>query len=684
MTTATLAAPSIVHFIVKQLNPTKHGISEADLAEAIQEVEIQTQIAGASFLKIHVIDAEPLWAITDSGLIAVNEDGLLNELQVEFPEGSKYFWRLAAVEGSTEISQANLILTFEDLVVARLREQWGHRTFPPGSTTRAQGVKALVAEANLKEHLNPPIRFVSPGQNRKEPVAEAKPTKTSTAKKNEETAANRERGIHAGAEFKIKGASPSPIQRALANEVMGIANELNAGPLATEALIEACIDENDFTNNPGGGGGSTGLLQLIPSTAAALGVDPLNVKQCVTAFLTNTKYHDVPGGAIGYAKAHPNASAAEVATALQGNAAGASVYAAFHSEAQEIVHAAGGVRTGGTTPTTSKESDVGQLSRGTQQNPDEDSWDCITRLAQEVTWFAFTDGRNTLFYFDGPDFIAQKPSLYVDVVDNHIIKEDKQGHPVSEYGAIIRPLSFTYDNTAFLYRTTHKVKGKIQRKSRISKPQTPSEVRMSMDCGITEFRAGDVFVFKNCGPISENGGRWIVSDATRECLKTPYTKFILVPPTEPLPEPKATATANPTSGAAVTPKEVPNGFPAPMSSQYRNPPAQGPTGTGTFQGVTVAKWTIPMLEYGKAHGWTGQITSGYRPGSAGEHSKTQYPGGAVDFGGPGPVTNSAGQNRAAFFAACNGFTGLPLIPAQFPPYAEYPEGDAGHSSGTGH
>ncbi len=49
-----------------------------------------------------------------------------------------------------------------------------------------------------------------------------------------------------------------------------------------------------------------------------------------------------------------------------------------------------------------------------------------------------------------------------------------------------------------------------------------------------------MFVFRNSGPISENGGRWIVSDATRQCLKYPYTQFILVPPAEPLPEPKAT------------------------------------------------------------------------------------------------------------------------------------------------
>lgn len=559
MAVATLGSTTIPHFLVKQLKPQKYGLAEAELAEAIQEVELETQILGASFIKVHIDDPE--FTIQTSGLIKVDEDGLLNELQVEFPEGSEYFWQLCAVEGSTEIAQANLVLTFEDLVVAKLRQQWGHVTAPPGLNTRAQFVKRLVAEANLKEHLNPAIKFVSPGQNRIEPVAEAKPAKTPAAKATQEAKEAKTRGIHAAGEFKIKGSTPSPIQRALANEVLGIADEQNAGQLATEALIEACIDENDFTNNPGGGGGSTGLLQPIPSTATALGIDPLDVKACVTAFLL--KGFSGNGGAISYARAHPNAPAYEIAQAVQGSGAGAASngaanYGLWHTEAQEIIQAYGGVRLGGTP--SSNESDVGQLSRGTPQNPDEDSWDCIQRLAQEVAWNAFTDGRNTLFYMDGPDFMAQKPVLYVDVANNHIVKEDPQGHAVSEYGALIRPLTYTYDNTAFLYRTTHKVKGKVQRKSRIAKPQTPSEVRMVMLCGITEYRAGQVVVFRNCGPISENGGRWTISDATRLCLKYPYTQFLLTPPVEPLPEPKASSTTpaieNPESAAGQAEKAL--------------------------------------------------------------------------------------------------------------------------------
>jgi hypothetical protein len=132
-------------------------------------------------------------------------------------------------------------------------------------------------------------------------------------------------------------------------------------------------------------------------------------------------------------------------------------------------------------------------------------------------------------------------------------------------------------------------------------------------------------------------------------------------------------------------KELPAGIPAPASEQYRDPPAQGLEGIGSFQGVEVARWIIPELEYAQKHGWTGKITSGYRPGpdpstttGVSEHAGKRYPHSAVDFGGPTEY-----ENREAFFRATKGYTGLPLIPAQFKNYEGHPS-DGGHASGTGH
>lgn len=72
-----------------------------------------------------------------------------------------------------------------------------------------------------------------------------------------------------------------------------------------------------------------------------------------------------------------------------------------------------------------------------------------------------------------------------------------------------------------------------------------------------------------------------------------------------------------------------------------------PTGVGSYEGIAVAKWIIPILEYAKKHGWKGRVTSGYRsraeqeriynsgvrpaavPGTS-NHEQSTFPGGAVD------------------------------------------------------
>lgn len=76
-------------------------------------------------------------------------------------------------------------------------------------------------------------------------------------------------------------------------------------------------------------------------------------------------------------------------------------------------------------------------------------------------------------------------------------------------------------------------------------------------------------------------------------------------------------------------------------------PTNLPSGVGTFDGKPVAKWIIPILQYARAHGWTGSVTSGYRsfaeqqriynsgvrpaavPGTS-NHEGSTFPAGAVD------------------------------------------------------
>jgi hypothetical protein len=109
--------------------------------------------------------------------------------------------------------------------------------------------------------------------------------------------------------------------------------------------------------------------------------------------------------------------------------------------------------------------------------------------------------------------------------------------------------------------------------------------------------------------------------------------------------------------------------------------AKGPKGVGTFNGIPMADWVIDSLNYGRKHGAYGNPTSGYRPGfdshtatGASEHQGTQYPHGAVDFGGYHDARALA--EKLSYVHATAGFKYPLLAPKGFV--------DDGHASGTGH
>jgi len=567
------SATTVAHFLAKHMVNEK---GREELAEAICEVEVRTQIKGASFIIVHLGD--PQWEIATSGIVDLNPEGLLPEIEVEFPEHSGWLWLLCACEVTNDLAQPNLRLTFEDKIVRELKNRWGSKRAAPGFNIRANFIKELVGEPPLFGEA--PIRFICPSATGAAAKLDAEITAIHLALKVGEEAfdaaqaaiqavstvltpegeaaakatANKTGGISAGAGVTVKGVKADSEQLATINEVMGIANGLKAGQLATEALIVACIVESEF--RPGAEGG--GLLQFEGATAKGLNVEAGNVGQQVDAVL-NDPGASGKGGMISLAKAHPTYPAWKIAQEEQASGAGASSegasnYGPWVKEAQAIITAYGGVKaTAGGSPTQSKQ---GEVARGTTTNPDENSWDCIERLAGAVNWFAFTNG-HTFYYMNGLELAQQKPSLYIDVPANTVYREDKQGHRVVETGVIQIPANATYDQTTLEYLQDHKVKGRTQRRSRTSKPQSPSEIRLNLICEPTAYRAGEVFFFINSGPLN---GRQIITDTTRLYIKDKFTQFLLEPPTAPIPENEEGTPAEHASVPSMTAPEGGGGY----------------------------------------------------------------------------------------------------------------------------
>lgn len=463
--------------------------------------ELRRTMEGASTLTVTVDDDDR--GLFDSGLLERDSETTLSGLR----------FRLVGVERQADRS---LSLEFEDREVALLRDKNRKRKASRGKVTRARFAKTLVDEI-------PSIGFIAPeGVDKRQSIAERKKTEPDL-----KTVNSYRGGIADNADLKVKGKKATPEQIELMEQVLAVAVELNAGPKATKALVEACIVESVFRNPKLGEGDldSIGILQIRASTAAGK-YDPGDPEASARQFLENGFYSIYSGGgaipagrrgAKDIARDKPNFSAGQVAQSTQGSKFPLA-YDIYGREADAIIKAYNGdfSQVDSSTRTYSK---AFEFSRGKPGGPSgEDTWDCLQRLASEVRWRCFM--REGVVYFASDTTLAKdKPSLVV-------AERGGEGEKVRKGLTLANSITFQLERLDERQQQRGKYRKRLKR---------VSECVVTCEAALWKADPGSVVLVEQMGPAN---GKWLVWEVTRG-LYDPTTVITLRRPQPALPEPAA-------------------------------------------------------------------------------------------------------------------------------------------------
>lgn len=503
----------------------KSAPSMVDFAGAITDIDIADTMKGSSTLSLPIFDEG--CALLDSGFFDADRDGKLDPIDLNYPAGSRYWWRLTQVAlDDVGGADAELTMVFMERPAVYMMQHKG-----PVKSSRAKRTRAEFL-AFLARHVKAGggIHFVSKDLHKKQKTRKSEKTET-------ERSVNKDGGIAKGAkivitdwqghDYKLK---PDEIKNA--EKVLDAAAEDTSAERPILALLEACIVEAPFFRNPKGGTGtSAGILQLLSSHGSL--AFRRNIKNVVHLFLT--KGFTGRGGAIDLAEKHKSWSPGQIAQAVQGSAFGER-YEQVREGAQKVLDAYGGVSITGGTRRKNYNFQV-----GSQDNPHEDFWVGSNRLADEVKWAFFLDG-NYLYFDPETTLIKQKPVAVI-----------RRGDP-----GVVSVGDATWDNR-----------------------QIATEVSITLICDPFEFRAGQVLQLEGFGPLSTGTtaklpGRWLISETSGSRF-SPSRVFTLVQPTKPAPEPAAQTISRKSQERGSEDVAPTGGWPLAKKGTF----LQGPGGSGT-------------------------------------------------------------------------------------------------------
>jgi hypothetical protein len=470
---------------------------KADLELAITSMKLSDTMQGSSTIEIGIIDPE--WELVDSGFFDANENGYLDPFDVNYPEHSRFWWRLKQVEIDRDGGGAMITLTWMERAAADLMALHGPLKMKRGKTTRAEFLWHLCSHVRKKLH-RMAVHLRSKELHTHQQVEADTPEDAAHLR---DSKRDKQKSIHPGERITFRNFDGhtytlKPAEKHNAEIVLDEAGKHTSSERAILALLEACIVEAPFFRNPHGGtGSSAGILQLTSSHGSL--ASRRNIRHVVKLFLT--KGFTGLGGAVHLAKKHPHWSTGQIAQGVQGSGH-PTRYDAVHKGAKLVLEAHGGAA-GGPTDRTVYYRKAYLFRVGSTQDPFETYWDAMNRLADEVNWAMFVDGQNV--YFDSEmTLIRQGLSGIVDRTDLAVIDFDS------------------------IWDARH----------------IATEATLDLICDPFEFRAGEVLKLRDFGMASSGStaklpGRWLISEIERDLLGSLSSQMTLRQPKKEKFEPRA-------------------------------------------------------------------------------------------------------------------------------------------------
>jgi murein DD-endopeptidase MepM/ murein hydrolase activator NlpD len=582
-----------VHVIATQIVNQKRAKGQpapkaSDLAAGITSVasDHTTGKSGAPTLMLTLQD--PSWQLLDSGFFQCDAHGNLLDVDLNYPEGSRFWWRINQVSPQYDHS---VQVTFVPRIVAEAMNLRGPIKVDRAKRTRAEFLKMLWG----KVHDAQGIEFYSRELDNKQPIGTVSTKTTRSSSKSPAKRAAKSKGVGANSGgLTSKGKALNATQIAAANLIMQVADQLSAPDVATRACVFAAIYESNLgvstAWNPTYGGLLAGNVGYFGKYGAASS-DAVAVAQ-ITAFMQGTNGYQ-KGGAIKLAASSGDVAyiASQVEAPYPFDAKGYSMQYEQEgwpldkgvAEADAIVQNGGG---GGTSGSNSKTITVKEPYYFTV-NAGEDYWTAMNRLAQEVNWELIVDG-NRVYYDTDTTLIRQKVAGVIDRDD-----------PTT--------LQWNYDW----------VNGHIA-----------TNFQIQIECDLFEFSAGEVLLVKNFGAASSGStaklpGRWLINEVQRNSGDL-FSTFSLVQPSAPLPEPAPqTTTKTITTGTSDSTATVAGGFANPFPNGWT--PGRLDMGyDGTFKNQIVAPFDGLIIYASRSFSnWGGYLVI-QSPSSIGLPTKTLY------------------------------------------------------------